>query len=78
MPRKPSLDVNRREVREEIRRTGGNQVDVDRASTASGRKAKRIAAKLQGVSREVKRDKGRDQKMTKPSGKKVRKQSRAA
>jgi hypothetical protein len=62
MPKKPSLDVNRREVRDEIQRTGGNQVDVDRPSTPTGKKAERVAAKLQGVSHELPRQQSHDRK----------------
>jgi hypothetical protein len=78
MPRKPKLDVNRREVRETIRKTGGNQADVDRPSTATGRKAERIAARLQNASSDLPRQNSRDQMQSKGQRGKTRKLPKAA
>lgn len=63
MPKKPHLDVNFKRVRAEIQRTGGNQSDVDRPSTATGKKAERIAAKLQNVNDQLPRNKSSHEKV---------------
>ena len=78
MPKKPTLQVNRRAVRDEIQRTGGRQGHVDRPSTPTGKKAERIAAKLQGVGSELPRQNSRDSKKTGKQGQKSRKRTKPA
>jgi hypothetical protein len=64
MPRKPKLDVNSKQVREEVQNTKGHPSHIGRPSRATGRRAERIAAKQQGKIHEMPRAASHDNKKT--------------
>jgi hypothetical protein len=77
---KADIRVDSRSVRKKVQRSGGRPSHIDRPATATGRRARRIAAKEQGVSGEINRDDSRDKKKAttaKPSGQR-NKQRKAA
>jgi hypothetical protein len=64
MPTKPKVNVESRSVRSKVQKSKGKLSHIGRPSTATGRRAERIAAKEQGVSGELKRAASRGNKKT--------------